>query len=96
MEQQIQDLLSQIQELQEKFKKLEASGTFPKPVEDALRERLRIENISAFIQSAKTNNSESQSVDEAGVASYTVLKNPDVFLEGVINGTVYYVPAWTS
>ncbi len=90
-----EELLKRIDELEKKFKSLEASASIPKSVEDALRERFRLEIISSISTSAKSSVSESQSVDEAGSATYGVLKNPDAFLQVTIGGTIYYLSAWT-
>lgn len=90
-----EDYQNRIEELERKFKALEAGGTLPKPVEDAFRERLRIDVITATTVSSKSISSENQSVNESGVASYSVLKTPDVFLQVNIGGTIYYIPAFT-
>jgi len=86
---------NRIEELERKFKALEAGGTLPKPVEDAIRERLRIDIISATTTSSKSTSSENQAVNEAGIATYSVLKTPDIFLQVTISGTIYYIPAFT-
>lgn len=91
-----EDLQKRIDDLEKKFKAIEASATIPKPVEDAFRERLRLEIISSITNSSKPSSSEGQLVDEAGIATYSVLKNPDAYLQVIINGTVYYLSAWTS
>lgn len=90
-----EELQQKIEDLEKKLKLLEAGATLPKAVEDAIRERLRIDIISAISTSGKSSVSESQAVDEAGVATYNVLKNPDAYLQVVINGTTYYLSAWT-
>lgn len=90
-----QELQQKIEELERKIKFLEASATIPKPVEDAFRERLRLENVTAVFPSLKSAISEAQAVNEAGTANYSVLKNPDGFLQLTVNGTLYYIPAWT-
>ncbi len=91
-----EDLQKRIDDLEKKFKAIEASATIPKPVEDAFRERLRLEVISSINTSGKSGSSESQTVNEGGVQVYTVLKNPDNYLQVNINGTVYYLAAWTA
>lgn len=90
-----EDLQKRIDDLEKKYKAIEASATIPKPVEDAFRERLRLEIISSITSSGKSASSESQTVNEGGVASYGVLKNPDAYLQVNINGTVYYLPVFT-
>lgn len=91
-----EELQTKVEELERKIKLLEASSTIPKPVEDAFRERLRLEIISSITNSPKSSSSEGQLVNEAGIATYSVLKNPDAYLQVIINGTVYYLSAWTS
>lgn len=90
-----QELQQKIEELETKVKLLEASATIPKPVEDAFRERLRLEVISSITTSGKSSTSESQAVNESGVATYGVLKNPDAYVQVTISGTIYYIPVFT-
>lgn len=95
MNPEIEQLKKEIEDLKNKFKAIEASATIPKPVEDAFRERLRLEVISSIMTSSKSSSSEGQSVNEAGASSYSVLKNPDAYLQVNISGTVYYLPVFT-
>ncbi len=90
-----QELQQKIEELEKKVTLLEASATIPKPVEDAFRERLRLEIISSITASSKSNTSESQTVNESGAGSYGVLKNPDAYVQVTISGTIYYIPVFT-
>lgn len=92
----MEELKTKIEELERKIKLLEASATIPKNVEDAFRERLRLEIISSITSSSKGASTESQAVNESGASSYTVLKNPDAYLQVNVNGTIYYLAAWTS
>lgn len=95
LKKQIDELKTQTDDLKAKVKLLEASATIPKHVEDAFRERLRLETFTPLESSAKSATSESQTVNEAGIATYAVLKNPDGWEQRVINGTVKYYPFWT-
>lgn len=45
--------------------------------------------------SSKVASSESQSINEAGSATWSVLKQPDAFLEVTVGGTLYYIPVFT-
>lgn len=91
------DLQEQINELRQEIENLKSNSTLPKPVEDALRERLRIGDFTTITtQVAKGATSENQSVNEAGMNTYSVLKPPDAFLLTTINGTAYYISAWTA
>lgn len=83
----------QIDALQKEFDLLKAASTIPYEVEQAFRTRLAsLVNLSS---SAKGATSESQTVQEAGASTYGVLKNPDLYLQITVNGTTYYIPAFT-
>jgi hypothetical protein len=64
----------------------------PFSVEQAFRDRLRINTYTPLTTSSKSASSENQAVNEAGSASYNVLKAPDGFVEVVIAGQIYYMP----
>jgi len=72
---------------------LRASASIPFDVDRAFADRFS--TIVGITLSSKSASSESQSVNEAGTGSYTVLKNPDKYLQKTINGTVYYIPVFT-
>lgn len=100
----MQQLQRQVMELQTEIDKLKSSATIPHDVEQALRERLQLRSINStisivnsFINSTKSNTSENQSVNEAGTNTYTVMKNPDDFLQITLaDGSTYYIPVFTS
>lgn len=90
-----EELKQQIDELKAQVKLLEAGSTLPKPVEDAIRDRLRIDTFTPLQTSNKSATSENQSVDEAGTDSYSVLKPPDGWEQRNVGGTTHYYPFWT-
>lgn len=93
----MQNLISKIENLEKKVKFLEASATIPKNVEDAFRERLRMETFTPLEASSKSATSETQVVNEAGVSptSYSLLKQPDGWEQRTVNGSFRYYPYWT-
>jgi len=82
-----------IAQLENELKQLKATATFPFEVEKAIKDRL---GGVALVLSGKTAASENVLVNEAGVATHDVMRTPDNFLEIVVNGTTYYIPAFTS
>lgn len=85
----------------EQFQKLDEVYTFmqnmksfdsiPVEVDKALRRRL-LSSIAQLAVSTKGLDTEDQAVDEGGAATYSVLGDPDGFLEIAINGTIRYLP----
>lgn len=95
LKQQIEELKTQMGELKSQIKLLEASATLPKPVEDAIRDRLRLDTFTPLQTSSKGATSENQVVNEAGLATYSVLKPPDGWEQRSVGGTTQYYPFWT-
>lgn len=102
METEIQKLQRQIDELQKQLDTLKSSTTIPFDIDKAFRKRFDLDNMidqreldAYIITSSKSATSENQAVDEAGAATYSVLKKPDGFVEIVISGTTYYLPYFT-
>lgn len=95
LKKQIDEMKVQMSELKSQIKLLEAGSTLPKPVEDAIRDRLRIDTFTPLLTSNKSATSENQVVDEAGVATYSVLKPPDGWEQRSVGGTTHYYPFWT-
>ena len=81
-----------LQEVYDFIQKLKSSTTVPFEVEGALRERL---NPVSFTTSTKTTASETQAVNEGGMASYDVAKPADAFVELTWNNTRIYIPYYT-
>lgn len=94
MKEEIEQLKREITELKTKVSFLENYATIPYPVEQAFKQRLGIPSFVSFSTSTKSATSEAQTVDEAGSASYIVLKNPDGWEERVVNNVVRYYPYW--
>lgn len=86
------EMLSEVLETQKQFDLLTSASTIPHEVEQAFRARLR--GLSDLVVSPKGATSESQTVQENGIATYGVLKNPDLFLQVIVGGVVHYVPAF--
>lgn len=64
----------------------------PLQVQKALELRLTANNITS---SAKSVASETQAVNEGGVATYNVPKLIDGFVQTTINGATIYIPYYT-
>lgn len=90
-----EELLQRIVELEREMQLLRAGSTIPFDIEKALRERLRIGTFNPTTLSAKGATTENQSVNESGVATYSVLKPPDAFLTITIGSTAYNIPVYT-
>lgn len=83
-------LKQRIEKLEEELNKLRSSTTIPFEVDRAFRDRFK--NILAISVSAKGASTEDQAVDEGGSATYSVMGDPDGFLQVSIAGTIYYLP----
>ena len=81
--------------LKKRLDDLSAFATIPYDVEKAFRDRLRIIEFARLSASTKSASSENQAVNEAGAASYSVLKPPDGFREFVVSGNTLYIPFYT-
>lgn len=90
----LEQLKKEIAELKAWKRSLEMSHTIPLNIDRAFYDRL-IRNIGVVVTSAKSSTSENQAVDEAGSASYSVLKPPDAFIQATVSGTIYYIPVFT-
>lgn len=89
------NMQEQIDELKRKIEALENVTTIPFEVEQALRERLGIQYYSTIQADSKSASSENQSINEGGVATYSVMKPPDGFVKTIINGSTVYLPYFT-
>ena len=84
----------QLAELLKWKSQMEASHSIPLNVDQAFRARFSV--ISTTIAtSAKGATTENQAVNEGGVATYSVLKPPDAFVQVIVSGTTYYIPVFT-
>lgn len=88
-------LKSEVESLKNTISLLYNSTDIPSNVEGAFRTRFKLDTFTPTETSSKGATTESQSVNEAGSASYGVLKNPDLFLQINIGGVIYYIPAFT-
>jgi hypothetical protein len=88
----IEELKRKVADLESIIRSISNSASIPKNIEDALRTRFRIDEFTPMTTSSKSVTSENQSVNEAGVASYDVMKKPDGFLQIVIGASTYYLP----
>lgn len=95
MNPEIEQLKIKLEQLEQEIRLLKSASTIPFDFEMALRERLNIGAFNTVTGSSKGATSENQSVNEAGVASYSVLKAPDAFLQVTVASTVYYIPVFT-
>lgn len=91
----IEQLQSQIDLLQAELNKLRNTTTIPFDVEQSFRTRLKINELARLAPSAKNPSTETQIVNEAGIATYSVSKPPDGFREFVVGGSTLYIPYYT-
>lgn len=87
-----EELDKKIEDIQNQINSLRSSTTIPFDMEQAIRDRLRVPEFAILNGSTKTAASETQSVNEGGVATYSVAKPPDGFREFVVGGTTLYIP----
>lgn len=80
----------QQQELWDFMQALKSSSTIPYEVDGAFRNRFA--TSLGLVVSSKGADTEDVTVNESGSSTYTVMDDPDGFLEVNINGTVYYLP----
>ncbi len=86
------DLQSQINQLREEINTLKNSTTIPFDVGEAFKIRV-LEDLSKLKPSTKTAISENETVNIPAVpTSFTKIKQPDGFVEIVLNSSVYYIP----
>lgn len=91
-----EELQRQIDDLRNLVNKFFNSAEVPLELDQALRERFKLDTVPILILSGKGNTSENQTVNEAGAAPvYGVLRPPDHFFEFSQDGTTYYIPIYT-
>lgn len=82
-----------LNELYEFMQSLKTSTTIPLPVDESFRDRFQIANLAKLqFQTTKNASTETQAVNEGGVATYNVAKPMDGFFLLVLNNTAYYIP----
>lgn len=75
-------------------RQMESSNTIPLNIDQAFRGRFPVG--TSITTSTKAAGSENQVVEEAGAATYSVLKPPDAFYQFVDStGVVIYIPIYT-
>lgn len=89
----LNELKNRVQVLEDFIKSLQASHSIPLTIDQAFRARF---TTSSFVISTKAESSETRSVNEAGVGTYDVLKPPNGWFEQIVNGTKYFIPAFTD
>lgn len=87
-----ENLKRQVEELMAWKKSLENAQSIPLNIDQAFRARFISGGV---VTSTKSSSSENQAVNEGGVATYSVLKTPDGFLQVTIGSTIYYIPIFT-
>ena len=86
-------LKRELEEIKNWKKSLERSSTIPLTIDQSFRERFS--KGSVLTVSTKGANTEDVAVDEGGVATYSVMNDPDGFLQVTVGGTIYYLPYFT-
>jgi len=93
----MEELQRQINELKAELQLIKSSTTIPFPVEQAFRDRLKINSLAELqSQSTKTAASETQAIDEGGMGSFNVAKPMDGFFVWVKDNSTYYVPYYNA
>lgn len=95
MQEEINQLKRQVEDLTRQVENFSNSTKITFDDEQALRTRLRIDEFTPFTTSAKSASSENQAVNEAGMATYDVMKKPDGFIQVTIGANTYYIPYFT-
>jgi hypothetical protein len=90
----IQQMQRDIEELKAFKEAMLASSSLPIGFENAVRERLRLQDVTSISTSGKSGASEDTIIFESGSDVKIALSQPDTFLQLIINGTTYYLPAW--
>lgn len=75
------------------MKAMQANATIPFDVSEAIKARLTSSLVTTT--SSKTVASETQAVNEGGMATYNVAKPMDGFEEGFKDGQLRYYPYYT-
>jgi hypothetical protein len=91
----LQLLRQEVMELRRELNSLKANTTIPQEIEQAFRARFLLDTYASLGPSSKTAASETQAVDEAGMATYSVAMPPNGFREFITGGTVLYIPYYT-
>ena len=91
-----QEMETRILDLEVFVKSLTAGSTIPFDVNKALEDRLNLDVGDEVTESATSTGANIKAVDEAGVATYSVLPTPDKYLQVTIDGTVYDIPAYNQ
>lgn len=88
----IEGLTRKITELENWKKSLEMSHSIPLEIEQSFKARFK--TLTQITLSTKDAGSEGKTVREGGSNNYSVLNNPDAFLQMVIGNTTYYIPVF--
>lgn len=93
LQQEIDSLNEKVAQLEEIINSFFNSSTIPFDVDAAFTDRFlkKVPNVSG---STKSASSENQPVNEGGIATYSVLKPPDRFLQVVVSGKTEYIPVY--
>jgi hypothetical protein len=94
MNPEIEQLKKQVADLEAKFKLLYSSTTIPLDIAEAFRTRLA-DDARILRVSSRTAASETQAVNEAGMATYSVGKPMNGFVTVVLNGVQYDLAYYT-
>lgn len=90
-QEQIKQIQEQIDSLQEQLNSLSSSSTIPFEIGEAFKDRI---GGSEVIPSSKTVASETQTINEGGIAIVTALDVPDSFGSVLVNGAIKYIPLY--
>ena len=93
--QQFSQVMEELNAIRAAVESLNAESTIPYEIEKAFRKRLGLINMTNIIASSKSSLSEAQPVNEGGSGSYSVLKNPDAYVQFTLNNQIYYIPVFT-
>lgn len=85
------DIENRILQIEQELKSLKDSSSIPNENYEAIKGRLLLETIAAST-STKATSTESQTVNEGGLATYSVAKVMDGFIKLRVGGTDYNIP----
>ena len=87
----LEQLKKEVSDLKAWKASLERSSTIPLAIDQSFKQRFT--NITGLkVSTTKLLNDEDQAVNEGGVATYSVMGDPDGFLEVTIDQVPYYIP----
>ena len=86
------DIQEQIADLQRQLDALKSATSIPYEIDQAFRNRFNLSSFASLAASSKAAGAENVGIDEAGVATHTVLGAPDGFRQFSVGGSTLHFP----